>query len=397
LVYPVNVEVREIVASLDSNIFIKTLNLQLLALIIIGLVGLLFGRNNSFRNTYTCSSTLSDYTERSTRIVGMVMTMVGGISFLYFSMNRIILSLQYGYGGMLNSEAGIELSSQLDVVSLISTIFIPGLILLYISYKKSRYSILFPIIILASGVLASLAGARINIIITTIVLFWLLSNEKGIKAKTIVKLIPVMLLALIFIFSLRNIRDTTDRNLSMYFENTYTIVTDGKVFEEINSTIQEFGSNYFSLYETMRIVPDEYNYRFGLSYALSVPYLFPPIREYFDADNNWLNLWLQEEKRLNYDPAYTSVAESYINFGYFGLVIIFAYFGLISSYYSNGNRTGFNKSIKNAFVAIAMISLTLGAVTHQFQFVLTRIMLTIIIPWLAIIALSSRKNWIGNE
>lgn len=393
LIYPLDNNLQQTILSFDQTLFRQTFSYQIVCIIALGSIGLLFGLRQNYENVKAYKLSKSDHTLRKHVItVSKGMIVIGTIGLVLFLSIRLPASLEYGYGGILNNESVKDSIESADLAGLAKALLIPGLLLMLIAYKdskkKRRYIIAATFIV---ALMSSLVGARINIIIPMIVLVWLYVKEiRAIRMKRALLFVPVIILMIAFMIGIREVRDMQDRGASDYIAAVTGTLSPSAFSENIIKTVKEFGINYYSLYETIRIVPSEQGFGLGRTYLLAIPYLVPPIRNIIGADNNYLHIWLKDKNQLEYDPAYTAVAESYYNFGFLGVfaVLMMGYFVL--SFFKNEYR-GLRKSVRNAFVAIAMITILIGAVTHQFQHTLTLLLLTIGLPYISLILLNRRS------
>lgn len=91
--------------------------------------------------------------------------------------------------------------------------------------------------------------------------------------------------------------------------------------------VGELGWTLTSVCWTMNLIPSSSPFRYGLSYLVSLIAWIPSF--VFGGKVNhpvvvWGNLgdWLAASQNMSYGPGYTTVAESYINFGWYGLIVM---------------------------------------------------------------------------
>lgn len=79
---------------------------------------------------------------------------------------------------------------------------------------------------------------------------------------------------------------------------------------------------------TMNVIPADVNYKFGESYLAAIVSMIPanldPSRTIALMNRKaTLDVWLKDHYGMSYGPGYSILAESYYNFGYAGVFVVF--------------------------------------------------------------------------
>lgn len=262
--------------------------------------------------------------------------------------SNAILSLLYGYGALYEVEAKIGADNFLGILS---DYFIPSIICLYVAYRYNRKWRLFFISILGfnSAVLLVTGGRSEAVLIIALVLVLHNYLVKPFTRKTLVVIAGLSILLLALLTTISQIRSNPNR----FSGETYRM---GQSDNAAVNAIGEMGWSMFCLVKTSNIVPAQEDYRYGSTYAYAFTSLIPnmgfwqihPAKKGANMAN-----WLSDTLGTSFGTGFSMCAEAYINFGYFGVLIMLFLGYIISSFFNS-----FGLSIKTgniAFVAFTLI------------------------------------------
>jgi len=301
-------------------------------------------------------------TLNSVKIVGILIFIISVVPYAYITYNDLLISIRYGYGELFRQGSNTGIAAIFDNFSLY---FIPSLICLYIAFNRQHLqrfiiTLIFIIVILIEVIIGSRGSAISLVMILLILRHYLVKN---INIKTAIPYGIGAYFVMSFLSVIAKLRSVTNKNLSIYVQS---FLFDSNLFSE---TITELGGSMFPLLSTMRLVPNVFSYRFGSSYLYSFTTFIPNIG-FWDVHPGALygNLgnWLQDTLNLNYGPGYSMVAESYINFGWFGFLFI-ALFGILIGYtFSRVNKYNVHSKPEMLAFSLIILSLTLMIVRNSF-------------------------------
>ena len=159
--------------------------------------------------------------------------------------------------------------------------------------------------------------------------------------------------------------------------------------------IGELGWSMTSTAWTMLLVPGEYAFRYGLTYLVSVLAPIPnigfwavhPTRQFADLAH-----WLQDAMHMRSGPGYTIVAESYINFGWFGIAAMVV-IGVIMarSIARISNKNAENNVLGMTFQIMIIMTIMKSLVRSSFS-AAVRDIAYVLIPLYLLIRYSTRKE-----
>jgi oligosaccharide repeat unit polymerase len=320
-------------------------------------IGALYSKSNFLVKGLQASKTLN-----SIRIVGIFIFIFSVVPYTYITYNDLLISIRYGYGELFRQGSNTGITAIFDNVSLY---FVPSLICLYIAFNRQQFQRLiitsiFILVILVEVIIGSRGSAITLVMILLILRHYLVKN---INIKTAIPYGLGAYFTLSFLSVVAKLRSIPNKSLYLYFQSFFV---DNNLFSE---TITELGGSMFPLLQTMRLVPNNYGYRFGSSYLYSFTTVIPNIG-FWDvhpgALHGNLGNWLQDVLNLNYGPGYSMAAESYINFGWFGFLFI-ALFGLLIGYtFSRVNKYNVHRRPEMLAFSLIILSLTLMIVRNSF-------------------------------
>lgn len=289
--------------------------------------------------------------------VGWLLFALGLIPYLIFLIYNYSVVANSGYSAYYQAETE-RLSNGLVGIGYY---LFSGLIFIVIGGNKNqkRFGIIFLVMIATIRLLSGDRGDGIVFILTAFMLYIFFLKE-GKISKWFTFLLIIALMSLVpTIGVLRN--DNGQTFLNVLAENN--IVT---------STLTNLGGTLWPLGKIIEIFPDQNSFTMGGSYLTSIFYLVPsflrigPIasltaNSLYSSPGNWLMTYLG----MSYGPGFTPFAESFMNFGWGGLLIM-SFFGfffgkLLVPKTKNGKVSTFQ-------VGISILTFQLFAMTARGSF-----------------------------
>lgn len=249
--------------------------------------------------------------------VGWFLFILSVVPYVTETINNMFLSLLRGYGALYEGSGKVGLD---NLSGFIADYFIPSVICLLIVYKDNKWlrTVLIGILVL-NIVAILLTGGRTEavILLAILVIIYNYLVKKFTKKWLIVGAFGTFTLLQVLAY-VANVRGDSGRSASMsdvQIENNAAV-----------DAIAEMGGSMFCLIETMNLVPDKDDYRYGKSYAYAFTTIIPNLG-FWDIhpakkESN-LGDWLTESLGLSYGTGFSMCAEGYANFGYFGFIVFF--------------------------------------------------------------------------
>lgn len=238
--------------------------------------------------------------------------------YLFNTIKEIMIVSSMGYLGVYVAEQSVVSR----YVGYISDYMMPCLLLLLIANKdnKIKRNIIF-IAMLAVLFISIYSGGRSDFAMGLFAIMLLYHVYiKKIDWKRALLLVAIGYFVMILFVSVAQIREDAGRGISEYFalfgDNSSTA---------LGAIVGELGWNLSSIAWVQMLVPSTEGFRYGLSYLVSLIVWIPSFLFGGDATNP-VNLygnlasWLQKALNKPYGPGFTMVAESYMNFGHFGVI-----------------------------------------------------------------------------
>ncbi|MBO4293507.1 MAG: O-antigen polysaccharide polymerase Wzy [Clostridia bacterium] len=332
-----------------------------------------------------------DY-KKAVVIVAVIMIIIGMPQFLIKSISNLRVSFSDSYLSLYEIKESDSLS---NITSNLRMFFIPGIIMLMIAMKDNKKIFKTCLLIVLYDFIVSFAcGGRGSALVLLLTAFWInFSQIRKIKVKNLIILCMIGLIVLKLFNVVAIYRVKSNKDVNTFFESMEESSENGV----ISSTIKEIGGNIFSLYHTMKIIPEYQDFSYGYSYFASFIAVVPSIvfGGYSFTKDAALANWLMTQLDLDYGPGYTILAESYYNFGFLGFIAMFL-IGIIYAKNMKNNKHDENDDeiiIKNIKVGIFMY---IGLLTFRGSILLVfrYYFYTIFIPFLLIKILKNtiKKN-----
>ena len=153
----------------------------------------------------------------------------------------------------------------------------------------------------------------------------------------------------------------------------------------VGSLIGELGWSMSSLAWTMLLISANGRFRLGESYLYALTAAIPNLGFWKTHPALKANLgdWMQQELGRTSGLGYTFIAESFANFSWFGLLIMFIWGVIIGSILNSVTYKTAKKDYKKVFVVIMLISTVLKAfVRSSFSAVMRQLFFTVLLIYL---------------
>ena len=163
----------------------------------------------------------------------------------------------------------------------------------------------------------------------------------------------------------------------------------------ITEFIGELGWNLSSICWTMNLVPQYYPFRYGMSYLVSLLTFIPST--FFPNGHpivKWANIgdWLQAALNQTSGPGYTMIAESYINFGWFGFIALVIEGYIVSRFIACVPRNKVKENMLSATFQIIIIMTIMKSLVRASVSASARTILFVILPLYILLRMSIKNT-----
>lgn len=281
--------------------------------------------------------------EKSAKIVSLFLFFISAPIYLYNLIERIYISINQGYGALYGyggSEYINNNSSAGNIFNSIEFWFVPSLFFLLSIYKSNKRvrNILLMIVILS--ILGKfMTGGRGGAMMLFLAVVYLWDSEiRKIKKKQKVVLAILLVLVISSLPIIAKFRTLTDRSMSSLINTLVSNDSENLIID----VVAELGFSMQPWLMVNQLMPDYFGFRFGQSYVASFLAVIPSMFLGGVSFTKYANLaqWLMNVKKMNYGPGFSLHAESFYNFGWFGMAFMFVvgwfYFKLISNNFFRG-------------------------------------------------------------
>ena len=316
LVYPLGIDLLDpsLIGHLGiamSDVYVGQLY-TLLFLAAFHLGALLFSRK--FRNTRKTYQEDCNYGR--IQKVGWFFFLISAYPYFSDLIQSMLLSMRFGYGAMYGGDPTVGLDT---LSSQIGQLFIPSVICLFIGYKENHFmrNVFLSFLLFIVLLLFATGGRSMGVILLAQIVVMFNYIIKPISKKgTVILLISVIGLMSV-LSAIKEIRTEANRSISdIKVEHSYK----GAV-----NTIAEMGLSMSCLIKTQEFVPASENYRYGKTYLYSFTTIIPNLGfwEYHPAKKEAnMSEWLTGKLGTTFGTGFSMCAEAYINFGYWGWLMM---------------------------------------------------------------------------
>ena len=261
-------------------------------------------------------------TIRTYQRIARVLLIIVIPAFLASTYSKLGAARAGGYGAIYVYQA--ERSTFSGILTQLGNYYQPCMLLMLVAHRdKTRVRNIIIALMLVDVAADLYIGGRSPAVMTLmgILLTWhIFVRPIRFRQLLILLVIGYVLMTLMTVISSK--RGEANRSLLDYLT---ALAEPGN--SSLLAIVGELGWSMTSTAWTMLLVPGEYAFRFGLTYLVSVLAPIPnigfwavhPTRQFADLAH-----WLQDAMHMRYGPGYTIVAESYINFGWFGIAAMIA-------------------------------------------------------------------------
>ncbi|WP_175550472.1 O-antigen polysaccharide polymerase Wzy [Bacteroides luti] len=312
------------------------------------------------KSNYNTKKSLNVDYSLAIKKIGIILFIISIIPFLYSLINDMIVSLTRGYGALYEIEERVGLD---NIFLIVANYFIPSYICLYVGFRKNvkvlRMLNIFAVVII---IVIFITGGRTNgviLIATAILIYNFIIKPLTKKQYVIILVLGIFLLSILSVIS--NTRSNSGRGIDSYTNN----IEKGQ--NSALNTICEMGGSMFCLIKTKDYVPNTEDYRYGKSYLFSFTTLIPNInfwKIHPAVKESDLNAWLTKKVDMGYGTGFSMVAESYINFGWFGSIVMLL-MGYVFASFMNVSKIRNNDYAKFVFCMI-IFWFTISTVRNSF-------------------------------
>ena len=161
--------------------------------------------------------------------------------------------------------------------------------------------------------------------------------------------------------------------------------------------VGELGWTLTSVCWTINLVPSTSPFRYGLSYLVSLITWIPSF-VFGDKTNHpvaiWGNLadWLANTQNMSYGPGYTTVAESYINFGWFGLIAMIIEGAILCRLLASIKRSDVENNIFGATFQTLIIMILMKSIVRSSLSAAMRSVFFVLIPLYLLLLYNLKKE-----
>lgn len=280
-------------------------------------------------------------------LAAKILFVFSSIPMLIITVAQILVVHQYGYIGIRSGDSSVVIS-QLNVFNKLSVFFLPMTIFLWIFHNNNRKKQLFyEALIIINAVIYLYIGQRTVSLSLLMVLVLLKQNfSSSLNKKSTIKIAISIFVAVILANFSAIVRNRTNVTINM----------SDLIFGGIVDFVGGCGWSCFPLMVVMESCPRYIPFSYGKSYLISMLGIIP---SFIDPTGTLQKListvdenWLTEYVGINFGAGYSLVAESYVNFAWFGLIAIFI-IGLLIGLLLNirtSNRSDFGYYVRYAML-----------------------------------------------
>lgn len=249
---------------------------------------------------------------------------------LYVNLTKLKFALTDGYASLYQEAALAAIPSGAKILSYF---FLPGCFYLFFgSARKSRAEYAALLGIVAHGAVELLIGYRASAVIPLLLVIYGIGvknrYEKSVvkrkkNRRTIFLLCALGALVVLVVFPVVRATRNSGGLAALTWRDIFSVENVRSIF----STVNDMGKSLQTVIYTLRLVPEEYPFRYGVTYLVNLTEIFPNFfwavhpAEAYGSLGRWLTK-IVDYSFWKYGGAlgYSCVAEAYINFGYFGIL-----------------------------------------------------------------------------
>lgn len=354
---------------MTKTLLVKGLCYSMIGLSCFHLGAILFHSNNTRVSKWSRNEILNSYAS-----LGNIMLLIAIPAFIAKTVLEVIAVSSGGYGAVYSMES----SAFTSLLGILSNYYQPCLLILLISNRDKKIQRRIIVAAMLLDVVAELyIGGRSGAVMTLLgIVVTYHYFIKKFRIRDILLLLVAGYIVVALLNSVAVIRDQSGRGLSSAFSaNASNNV--------LGTFIGELGWSITSICWTMNLVPSSYPFRHGMSYLVALISWIPTvIFGSVHPSSTWGELanWLQKALKMGYGPGYTMVAESYINFGWFGIIFLFFEGAVLVNLLSRVSIDDTENNILGATFQILIIMTVMKALVRSSVDQATRMVVFVLLP-----------------
>lgn len=303
----------------------------------------------------------------------------------YFLILQAITSLQYGYLSLYSYESA-SLITVPSIYNYIAPMFQVACLMLIINYHyNNQYKMRnkYTVFLLLFATLNVLTGSRttfLSIILTLISIYSLHFTKFSIRKSFFVVSILGILVLLVPFFSYFRIQET--KSIEAIIKSIEYATKENPIV----TTMNELGGSLNPQILVRTLIPSQEFFKLGKSYLSSVFLLVPNIFSsfgvvHFASNDANLSQWLMSSLNLSIGPGFSMFAETYYNFGEFGMFLGIVWGFILERLLDVRQGT---KMVKTLYVPYASIMLFFTLPRNQSVDFIRPLVFYIVIPLLLV-------------
>lgn len=299
---------------------------------------------------------------KSIKAAGIIILIFSILPEIIYNIRIFTIGYSQGYLGIYKNQATGLLLKFLNL----REFFFPSVIMIFVGdSKESKNKILkklLIIIIILDIFVGFYVGGRSDALMQCLGLLLLISiiNHKKITINTYLKIGVLLFVLLSITNAVRNVRTQSEKNLTTFI-NAFSEKSGNGLLTE---TMGEMGGTMSTCIETMKLVPNYYNYMYGTSYLYSFAWFLPEQLTGDITKKASMNNWIDSVRYTGSGWGFSTTAEAYFNFGYYG---VFAF--LIFGYFAGKNF----KQLNNELLESNPLELSLSLILFSRLLIFSRI------------------------
>lgn len=331
---------------------------------------------------------------RACRSLGKLMLVIAVPAFLSMAVMNLTAVSGEGYGGYY--EAKSKLGAIGRILNILSTWYLPSLLILLVAYRDNRkLRNLILAAMLGDVIVPLLVGGRSGAVMA--VLGMLLAFRyfiRPIQKKEFIIGACAAYLGAALLNAVAAFRGLINRSFMDLVDLTVASLKNAA-----SQLIGELGWTLTSICWSMGLVPGSYPYRYGMSYLVSATACIPSF--VFGGKEHhpviiWDQLgdWLQNALGMSYGPGFTMVAEAYVNFGSFGIVMMGLEGYVVAKFIARTSQKDTENDLLSSIFQILIIMTILKALVRSTVAVAFRDVFLVLAPLYILLRLSinGKKN-----
>ena len=314
--------------------------------------------------------------KKAIRVVSTLLLLVSIPAFLINSRNVLGAVFAGGY-----TEMYVELNSYSQAEQFLPLLagWLPiALLMKYAIYCNTRkdYSNMAVIGIGIYIVLNLFLGARSGVVMVALALV-ITKHFLGTKftSKQVVPVMAIGYIAMGLLNAVKNIRLLSNRSI-------LDVLGAFSVSSVVGSFIGELGWSMSSLGWTMRLIHSGEAFRYGSSYLYAITAIIPNLgfwQEHPAVKAN-LGAWMQSLLGRTTGLGYTFIAETYANFAWFGLIMMFVFGIIVEKIMGSVTKDTARYNYKETIIIVMIISILLKSfVRSSFSSIMRQLVFTVIL------------------